>query len=215
MTEADTVLEIIKRPGCRLIRLESGDSMTVPLPVVKAAPLKVGQSVIQEAYFKRVLPLEAGLALEQASRMLMMRDRTTQEIRGRLKEVGYTEQTVESVVQKLLDARVLDDSRYLENFISMRVKRMGTRRIRQELMQKGISQPLIDEALEEIDRDALLESAVKHAKKALARKTEDKRHQRNLAYAALARRGYKPDIIKQALDLAQSALQQEADRFPG
>ena len=215
MTEADTVLEIIKRPGCRLIRLVSGDSMTVPLPVFKAAPLKVGQSVIQEAYFKRVLPLEAGLALEQASRMLMMRDRTTQEIRSRLKEVGYTEQTVESVVQKLLDARVLDDSRYLENFISMRVKRMGTRRIRQELMQKGIAQPLIDEALEEIDREALLGSAVKHAKKALARKTEDKRHQRNLAYAALARRGYKPDIIKQALDLAQSALQQEADRFPG
>ena len=60
-----------------------------------------------------------------------------------------------------------------------------------------------------------LEAAVKHAKKALSKEMEDRRHQEQLAFAALARKGYSPDTIRNALHIARVALEeQEADGFP-
>lgn len=212
----DTVLAIIKRPGCRQIKLLSGDSMTIPLPVFKKAPLAVGQSVMLDAYRQRVLPMEAGLALEQASRMLMAKDRSEAEIRRRLNDVGYAPETVAMTVAKLLEARVLDDSRYLENYLNTKAKRLGEGRIKRELMQKGIATEAIEHAMTNLDPDLQLEAAVKHARKALSRGSEDKRHRAHLAFAALARRGFSPAMASRAIDIALSGLEeQEADGFPG
>jgi regulatory protein len=212
----DKVQEIIKRPGCRVIRLISGDSMTVPLPVFKKAPLSEGQEVIPEAYRQRVLPMEAALALEQASRMLMTRDRTEVEIRRKLSEVGYAAETVERTLAKLLDAKIINDKRYVENYLNMKAKRLGMGRIRRELTLKGIQPDAIEAALGEIDQQVQLEAAVKHAQKALVRKNSDIRHQNHLAYAALARRGFQPEVAKKAIEIARSRLQQqETDSFTG
>ncbi|MGI6696715.1 MAG: regulatory protein RecX [Christensenellales bacterium] len=212
----DKVREIIKRPGCRVIRLISGDSMTVPLPVFKKAPLSEGQEVIPEAYRQRVLPMEAALALEQASRMLMTRDRTEAEIRRKLSEAGYAAETVEKTLAKLLDAKIINDKRYVENYLNMKTKRLGMGRIRRELTLKGIQPDAIETALGEIDQQVQLEAAVKHAQKALARKNSDIRHQNHLVFAALARRGFQPEVAKKAIEIARSRLQQqEADSFTG
>ena len=212
----DSVQDIIKRPGCRLIRLISGDSMTIPLMVFKKAPLVEGQEVIPEAYRQRVLPMEPAMALEQASRMLMTKDRTEAEIRKKLTDVGYADETVEKTLAKLLDARVLDDNRYIENYLNTKTKRVGAGRIKRDLMLKGIALETIEAALAGIDEEVQLDAAVKHARKALARKTDDKRHQAHLAFAALARRGFKPEVAKKAIEIAQSGLpDQEADSFSG
>ena len=73
----------------------------------------------------------------------------------------------------------------------------------------------ITNALEQIDTGTQLEAAVKHAKKALSKEMEDRRHQEQLAFAALARKGYSPDTIRNALHIARVALEeQEADGFP-
>lgn len=212
----DTVIEIMKRSGCRLVKLDSGDSMIIPLAVLKKAPLAVGQAVCQAQYRARVLPMEGALALEHAGRMLMARDRTEAEIRKKLESVGYQAQTVDQTLQRLVNARLVDDSRFLTNYINMKIKRTGVIRIRRELHMKGIAPEAIEAALAEADSSAQLDAALKHAKKALSKKTDDPRHQANLAYAALARRGFPPHIIKQALALAREGLQeQEADGFPG
>lgn len=211
----DTVTDIYKRTGCRLIHLLSGDRMMVPLLVFKRVPLKVGQAMDIGAYREKIKPIEAGLALEQASRMLMSRDHTKAEIRGKLLEMGYTEEAVDRTIEKLIQARLVDDGRYLANFINRKVKQVGIGRIRRELTQKGIPMEDITNALEQIDTGTQLEAAVKHAKKALSKEMEDRRHQEQLAFAALARKGYSPDTIRNALHIARVALEeQEADGFP-
>ncbi|MDD4080446.1 MAG: RecX family transcriptional regulator [Eubacteriales bacterium] len=212
----DTVTDIVKRTGCRLIHLISGDRMTVPLLVFKRAPLKVGQAVDPEVYRAGTKPMEAGLALEQAGRMLISRDHTQGEIRKKLIEVGYSEPAVKQTMEKLVQARLVDDRRYVTNYVNMKIKRVGVGRIHRELTLKGIPAEDIAEALEKTDNSAQLDSAVKHAKKALSKRTKEPRHQAQLAYAALARRGYSPDVIRRALDLARdSLLEQETDGFSG
>ena len=213
----DQVTEIIKRTGCRVIYLMSGDVMTLPLMLFKLSPLRVGQELDPVAYRQGLAPKEAGLALEQAGRMLMTRDRTEAEIRKRLLEVGYGQEAVEQTLTRLTQARLVDDARYLKNYINMKIKKVGAGRIRRELMLKGIPAEEIAMALAETGTDAQLETAVKHAKKALAKKGDDQRHIERLAFAALARRGFAPDIAKKALAQARLSLleQEEADGFPG
>lgn len=209
---SDKVTDIIKRTGCRLVHLLSGDRMTVPLPAFKRAPLTVGQAIDPEAYRTKVKRMEDGLALEQAGRMLMIRDLSQFEIRTKLLDVGYTEETADRTIDKLIRARLVDDGRYVVNYINAKMKRVGAGRIRRDLIQKGIPAEDITAALEQIDTSVQLEAAVKHAKRALAKKTDDPWHQERLAFAALARKGYSPDIIRSALHSARLALEeQEAD----
>ncbi len=207
----DTVIDMMKRTGCRVIKLDSGDDMIIPLAVLKKAPLAVGQAVSPAEYRARVLPLEKALALEHAARMLMGRDRSEGEIRKKLQDIGYQEQTVAQTLSRLVASRLVDDSRFVADFINMKIKRVGIMRIRQELRIKGIAPEDIEAALAEADGEVQLDAAVKHARKALSKKTNDPRHQARLAFAALARRGYPPDIARKALELAQ----QEADGLPG
>lgn len=213
---SDRVLEIVRRPGCRLVRLDSGESMTVPLAVFKRQPLSAGQAVDPEAYRARALAVEKPLAMEHAGRMLSARDRTEHEISEKLRAVGYQEQTVAQILQRLTEARLVDDSRFLASYINMKIQRRGIMHIRRELRMKGIAPEAIDAALEEADGAGQLEAAVKHARKALSRKNDDPRHQARLAFAALARRGFRPEVARRAVETALSGPeQQEADGFPG
>ena len=213
---SDTVTDIIRRPGCRLVKLDSGEDMVIPLAVFKRAPLVTGQAVDPAAYRARALPLEKEQALEHAGRMLLAKDRTEHELRGKLADVGYQAQTVEQTLRRLIEARLVDDRRYVAHFISMNIRRMGTLRIRRELQMKGIPREDIEAAMAEADGGAQLEAAVRQARKALSKKSGDPRHQAQLAFAALARRGFPPDIAKKALDVARDQSgDQEADGFPG
>jgi regulatory protein len=96
-----------------------------------------------------VEPLDARAARVAALDALARRDYSSEDLRLKLIEKGYDA----SVVQPLLDAlrgeKLLDDRRYLENFVAYHAARgQGPLRIRVELRRHGLQGPLVEEYLD-------------------------------------------------------------------
>jgi regulatory protein len=108
---------------------------------------------------------------------------------------------IDSTIERLTSAGLLDDSRYAEQFARGRLMGPGAskRRIRQQLFQRGIPNAIADPAIdrvvddESIDLEAVIE---KVARKKLASlgSLEPPVIKRRL-YSHLARRGYDIDEI--------------------
>jgi regulatory protein len=104
---------------------------------------------------------------------------------------------IEQVIAKLLAVRALDDARFVETYIDFRNRTKGTslKKIRLELMKKGIKGSVIDEALSSSDRSDAEEIQKIIEKK--RRRYPD--NQKLLAY--LVRQGFSYDLARSALDL--------------
>ena len=92
-------------------------------------------------------PLES--ARRAALLLLGRRDFASFELRDKLLAKGYSAAVVDDTVAALKSERLLDDGRFLDNFVRAHAGRgQGPARIRQELRQLGFSAEPITNALE-------------------------------------------------------------------
>lgn len=201
------VIEVIKRPGLRLIVLESGETLRLPYALFRGKPLKAGLP-LPENYLEKRMKLAPQAALEQAGRMLALRDHSVHEVQKKLLDQAYPSQVVEALIDRLCASGLLDDQRFCKEMVRRLGKKYGPRRVKTELYQKGIDQELIDATMEDLDTKEQYEAALKAAHKALKRRGPDPRMDARRAYAALARRGYGG---KMAMDAVKQAMAQQED----
>lgn len=91
---------------------------------------------------------------DQAVTLLAKRDYASGEIKRCLKRYSSDEDSINSVMDRLISHHYLDDSRLIEKEIKKQlVKRHGPSRIKQELRQKGLELLAIEQALEDLDVD--------------------------------------------------------------
>jgi regulatory protein len=70
------------------------------------------------------------------------------ELRTKLLERGYESTAVEAVLSSLQDEKLLSDARFVQEFVSARVRRgSGPMKIRAELRGRGVTGELVTEAL--------------------------------------------------------------------
>lgn len=80
--------------------------------------------------------------------LLGRRDFSSAELRSKLLATGYLEEAIGAAIEALRLERLLDDGRFLENFVRAHAARgQGPARIRQELMARGFGEAQIAEAL--------------------------------------------------------------------
>jgi len=80
--------------------------------------------------------------------LLARRDFGSAELAGRLRERGYDEPTVATVIASLLERRALDDARFAMHFVAYRAGRgQGPARIQRELGDLGVEAVLVEEAV--------------------------------------------------------------------
>ena len=99
--------------------------------------------------------------LDRATRILAMRDHSEQELRKKLvatfpgqKEEPPAAEDIEKVIATCLEQHWLDDARFARQFIASRARKgYGSRRVRQELQQKGVARELCDAAMAECETD--------------------------------------------------------------
>lgn len=197
----DRVAEIYKRPGCKLVNLQSGGSFKVPTALFRAYPLKPGDEIETGSYLRLLRQEENRHALQQAVSMLETRDRSREEILGKLTGAGYSEAAAEAACERLAKGGYLDDRRYAQALLERLGKRYGALRLKRELRLKGIQQDLIEELLTSMEEGNQLASAVAQAQKSLRGKAGDPGKMYSRAYASLARRGYPPSIVRAALEI--------------
>ncbi len=143
----------------------------------------------------------------KALRMLDRRDYSRAELTKKLTEKGETQQDAEAVVARLAELGVVDDRRYAALVVRQYAgKGYGEKRVRMELLRRGVPRELIDEALQQMPKQ-------EDALDALLRRRLGERFDRadvKRATDALARKGYGWDEIDAALRRLRDALKEES-----
>lgn len=89
-------------------------------------------------------------ALNQSIRWLARREYSVYELSQRLIAKHYSSTVIDSVVEKLSSQGLISDQRFVEAWVRSRIQRgYGPMKIRQELKAKGVSDTLINPAVDE------------------------------------------------------------------
>jgi len=139
-------------------------------------------------------------------RLLKSRIRTVREVEQALARHGAKPERIAEVIRQLSEIHALDDLEFARSWIRTRDRLMprGETVLRQELMQKGVPKPLIDQALderrqsEELSEDDLARELIRRKERTYANLSPDVRLRRQMAM--LQRRGFSYEVIKRILD---------------
>lgn len=161
--------------------------------------LEEGKKISEEKYEFIVESLVYIKAQDAALKYLAYRLRSEKEIKEKLREADYGSDVIERVLAFLRKYDYVNDRDYCDRYIreSMNLRPKGSHLLRYELRQKGISDTLIDVALEESGLDEV-EGAMRLLEKKLKDVSDIPEKDYRRAVSMLQRRGYSYDIIKEA-----------------
>ena len=95
-----------------------------------------------------VEPLDARAARVAALDALARRDYASEDLRVKLLQKGYDASVVLPLLDALRDEKLIDDRRYLENFVAYHAARgQGPLRVRLDLRRHGLQGPVVEEYL--------------------------------------------------------------------
>ena len=142
---------------------------------------------------------DKAILFNKALSYLSRREHHRTELKSKLsRNKGYSEATIEAVLDSLVAENMLSDTRYIEAFIASRqTKLYGPIRIKMELLQKKLNPESIEQILAEADVDW------QHNAKLCLRKKFPQKATDNLELAKRRRflwqRGYSEEIIRKVL----------------
>lgn len=137
--------------------------------------------------------------LDYALRYLQRQPKTSQEVRLKLFEKGVDEEKIDATIVTLGEMWLVDDRVFTEMYLSSEVMRKGKAvyLIRQKLMQRGIAKDIIDELIQQYEKD--ITKGMQDAIIAFVQKNKEKWDVLDMMQK-LQRKGYSYDTIKQALE---------------
>jgi len=150
------------------------------------------------------------LSWDQLSR----RPRTEKEIRDYLRVKNFSEEVVDTVIQKLAQMDYVDDAAFAAQWIENRqaFRPRGRLALKVELQQKGVSKEVITSALMDFDD---IEAAYAAAKTAWRKyRNKDPETFQKRVYGYLSRRGFNYETIRAAvekLDMEQNMNHHSSD----
>lgn len=186
------------RIAVRIDGLKAFDLATV---LVDQAGLRVGDVLSEDVQVALIAKDAPFRARERALRLLASRDRSRGEVEVRLRTAGFAPEIVTDTVAWLLGLGYLDDGRFAARYCAEKQRNgWGPRRIRAELIRKGVERTLVDEALSSADDGSETAEGLE-AVTALARRRFGEQYRRDPVAAGrrlagfLARRGYDWETI--------------------
>ncbi|MBQ8639396.1 MAG: regulatory protein RecX [Lachnospiraceae bacterium] len=111
----------------------------------------------QDAVLRNEMERKARL---RCMKLLEYSDRTEQQLRKKLQENEFPAFAVESAISYVKQFHYLDDRRYAENYLLQQGQRKSRKRMAQDLRQRGVSNALIEEAIDN-SSDCEAETAAK------------------------------------------------------
>lgn len=137
---------------------------------------------------------------EAALRLLDYAPRSIADVHQRLTEKGYADATVDSVVKRLCELRLLDDCQYAQLVIRSCVARMlGARATRLELQRKNVESSVITSSISQAQEAGVFEEAAWELGKKTAQRTRnlDATVRKRRFFAAAARKGHDLNVINE------------------
>jgi len=145
-------------------------------------------------------PIKRSDLRDAALRLLARREHSYKELCRKLKQRGWPEPELESVLSDLAEQGLQSDERFAESFVRSRAqKAYGPKRIRAELGQRGIDRAQVDRALRETDADWLELASGWYERRYRGAPPADMK-EKSRRQQALARRGFDHSIVRELLD---------------
>lgn len=161
--------------------------------------LKKGLEVTQEYLTKVLIESDYEKAVNKAMTLLGKMLKTKKQLKDYLAKKGYDDIIIDKVMSKLIEYGYIDDKNYVNMYLNTYGNKYGQRKLKYELIKKGVSKSLVDEAF--IDYEQNKDVVLKIAKKYIKNKPHfDYATQQKLAQH-LAYKGFSWDDIKECIEL--------------
>ncbi len=146
-------------------------------------------------------------ALTYAYKLLSYRPRSQQELSQRLEKKGFPPEVVKDIIEYLKEKGYLNDEAFAWFWINSRLsaKPTGARRLRVELIKKGIENSIIEQVLSQFkehynETDLAHEAGLRRLNVLQKDERLNKEKIRNRLSGYLARRGFSYEIVREVLD---------------
>jgi regulatory protein len=141
--------------------------------------------------------------------LLKFRLRSKAEMAVRLKRKGFEQEVIDKTIAFLVEKSFLDDQQFARELIDSRLRKsLGLRRIKRELIDKGIKTDIIDNQISTVERnyseEEVISSVIESRAQVLAGLDKQKARQR--LYGYLMRRGFSQDIVIEVIEKKISQL---------
>ena len=192
-----------------MIEFEEGETAFLNYEIVSAYGLRAGLDMPESAWEKIVFDNEFRKAKERALYHLDYRDYSYVELYKKLEKYGirsdsdfeknYSEEICDAVMDKMLELGTVNDRRYAQGLARtyVEVRKYGYYRAYQQMRQKGLTKPIIEEALEEYS-EGTYERLYELVERKYLRYLDGEKGDIKVKNA-LVRLGYSYDIIKEVL----------------
>jgi len=172
---------------------------------LKDYAIKVGSELSGVAYSEIMNTLLAKRCKLRAMNLLQKKDYTEKQLRDKLKEGLYPDDTVNEAIDYVKSFRYLDDERFARDYITYHMPMRSKDRISQDLNSKGIDKEIIVSVLDELYSEADSDVELEQIKKLLVKKhyvkdqADFKEKQKLMAF--LLRKGFQISEIRKAMDI--------------
>lgn len=174
--------------------------------------LKPGQELSTERVEKLVKSDKRQRCLNTATRYLSYRPRSERELRERLHQRGFDDETVEAVLAGLKEQGLVDDMAFAQFWADNRetFRPRSQWLIKSELRQKGVAREIIDEIGGAVDdEDSAYQAALSKAR-SLSRSDMESFRRRLSSY--LRYRGFGYEVINRTIERVWQELREKPQR---
>ncbi len=149
------------------------------------------EHLMQEVFIPR--------ARSRAMHLLERQDRTVSNLRQKLRDSGYPDEAIASAVEYVESYHYVDDDRYARSYVRYHQSGKSRRRIRMDLLKKGIADEVVQEALDAeytVSEEDMIRTAIQ--KRHLDPSTSDLRERQRI-YRFLLGRGFSYEDISRVI----------------
>ena len=151
------------------VAIQTPNEQVLLLPVHEELVLKfrlvAGKDLDESQVTELNGKLDLGRAYQYALNLLSRKSYTTAQVYKKLEAREYETAIVQEVLKRLVDVGLLNDEQYTISYINHQaiMGKKGPNKIKQELLQKGIAERLINQYLNVYEEEEQVEHAIKIA----------------------------------------------------
>ncbi len=147
-------LEKEEKRGVVTVMFDDRERLVIRKKDFEKYPLQKDEEVDVEEYMNAVAGFQAPEAYEAALSLLDYSARTENEMKKKLRMKGYIEMVIESVIERLKDARLVDDRQLAERIAENASERgIGAYALKRKLKTRGISEDDVEYASSLMDEE--------------------------------------------------------------
>jgi len=196
------IIKVVKKGKSDVTIYFDNDSLLfLAVEVFLKSGLKKGDEISDDSFSFLIEQNKLFHIKQRAFRLLGRRQHSTSELRRKLWNKDYEQKLIDEVIEDLKKSGYLNDSDFIRAFFAekSKAKNWSSKKIKGELLKRGIASKLIDEMLSEQPIESDLENAMKHARKKydqLIKKNLETKELRNKLSAYLFSKGFEYESIK-------------------